>query len=277
MDGDINKISVWDCVSPNCNGTETADSVHQGQSPLVPGDTCVSNMKIADLKKLIFCNFAKMQEILTTNVLQNIQTFFPEIVRNTTLVLEKSIKNLQAAYETTRAELCLLKEEHEKLKSIAAEQQRFLTTLDTERRASNVIITGVEENDEEESAKTVEKILEEIGCEDIKTTKVERLGRLSETNKKRPIKVTFNDTNNRNKVLSSAKKLKQSQNPDYKTVYIKKDTNPQTRREMARLRDVTKKEKDKPENVGKNVTFDHKMRRVLVDGTEVDRFKHPLF
>ena len=45
-------------------------------------------------------------------------------------------------------------------------------------------------------------------------------------------------------------------------VYVKKDVHPLVRKELSRLREVEKRERDKPENQGRNVRYDYKERKV---------------
>ena len=49
------------------------------------------------------------------------------------------------------------------------------------------------------------------------------------------------------------------------------------RKELSRLREVAKKEKEKPENAGKTVMYDHNSRRVLVNHVVVDHFHANFF
>ena len=52
---------------------------------------------------------------------------------------------------------------------------------------------------------------------------------------------------------------------------------PGVRREFNRLRLSEKTEKDKPENEGRTVEYDHATRTVTVDGVVVDRFRSSFF
>jgi hypothetical protein len=83
----------------------------------------------------------------------------------------------------------------------------------------------------------------------VKVSGVERLGQ-DNSNDRRPLKVVLRDPKSRATVLEKAKNLKQS-TYQFQKIYIKKDLNPSIRREMARLRDVTKRKKEKPENMAK--------------------------
>jgi FtsZ-binding cell division protein ZapB len=242
-------------------------------------------MTVKDLNKLMWGNFAQMQQNLMVGMMQSLNTIVPIIVQNNIKELVKDIKEVKTEQVSVKGEIEALKQENDELKATMAEHQRFLASLDNERRSKNIIITGVAEdkplntnkgsarNDEEKVA----MLFEEIGVNLVNTTKIERLGKPSDTNKKRPIKVILCDPDDRRMVLDSAKKLKESVNVDCKTVYIKKDQNPIVRREMARLREVLKREKAKPENVGKSVTLNYKERKVMVNDVEVDRLRSQAF
>ena len=91
----------------------------------------------------------------------------------------------------------------------------------------------------------------------------------------RPIKITLSRASDRKQILTDAKKLENFQEP-FSRIRMKKDTHPAIRKEFARLREIEHKEKDKPENQGKVVEYDHRRRAVLVDGQIVDSFQ-PVF
>ena len=52
---------------------------------------------------------------------------------------------------------------------------------------------------------------------------------------------------------------------------------PGIRKEFARLKESEKTEKQKPENQGKQVVYDHSTRQVKVDGIVVDQFQPTFF
>ena len=131
-------------------------------------------------------------------------------------------------------------------------------TTDTDRAVS----------DEEKVA----MILQEIECY-VTVSKMVRLGKKSEDGKHRPIKVTLSDAESRSSVLQNAKKLKESSD-GFKVIYVKKDLSPHSLKEMARLRKVLQREREKPENIGKNITMDYRKRQVLVNDVVIDK-QHP--
>ena len=79
----------------------------------------------------------------------------------------------------------------------------------------------------------------------------------------------------RSELLQSAKKLKN--NTVLGSVYIKKDIHPAFRKEMWRLYEAEKRERDRPENVGKTVVFDKEERVLMVDDVIIDRYNPQLF
>lgn len=87
------------------------------------------------------------------------------------------------------------------------------------------------------------------------------------------MKVVLKDSGNRKDVLDSARNLK-TKGDTYKSIYIKKDVHPLVRKEFERLRDVAKREQDRPENEGKNVRYDYRERKVYVDDVVIDSFRN---
>ena len=187
--------------------------------------------------------------------------------------------------EELRKEIKDLRKEKEKISETLAQHQKMLEMLEADRRASNIIITGVPEEqmgDAKTDAEKVELILSTIGQPTVQVKSVERLGKERQDQhppaegsarpRRRPLKVVLKDPGARKDVLDSAPRLKGSGN-QFKTIYVKKDVRPLVRKELNRLREVTKKERERPENQGKNVHFDGKERKVYVDGVVVDSFQ----
>lgn len=79
---------------------------------------------------------------------------------------------------------------------------------------------------------------------------------------KRPIKVVLDDPDKVGSILRNTSKLKEAAE-EFKRIFIKKDTHPLVRRELARLREVVMREKLKPENAGNAIYMDHKLRKVF--------------
>lgn len=176
-----------------------------------------------------------------------------------------------------------LSDENTQMKAALLQHQRYLESLEAEKRASNLIITGVPEQNIKYKDKTAstdqEKcnlLLTVIGTPNLAINEIQRLGKPpNDPQQKRAIKVTLHDPKQRNNVLEAAKKLKDIEG-QIGRIFIKKDVHPLTRKELNRLRDSAKTEKEKPENAGQDVKYDHVNREVLVNGVVVDRFQ-PVF
>lgn len=170
------------------------------------------------------------------------------------------------------------------------QHQRFLEAIDGEKRAQNLIITGIPEEtplsdgtEEAEDATTddekVSMVLKQIGHEeDVQVIEVSRLGkrRQGPESRPRPLKVVTENPAQRKRVITDAKKLKEAADC-FKSIYIKKDVHPIVRRELNRIRQVERDEKRKAENQGRDVRYDYETRCLLVDGIVVDRFKPAFF
>ena len=159
------------------------------------------------------------------------------------------------------------------------QQQRFLESLDARERDKNVIVTGISEtsqdmgvDDESRLTNVLEKLTLDIPQD---AMDIKRLGKPNIRNK-RPILVSFRDKQTRNSVIEKARLLKDSDMP-YNRVYIKKDIHPALRREYDRLRKSEREEKQKPENQGKLIQYDHKERVITCDGLVIDRFNPSFF
>ena len=107
--------------------------------------------------------------------------------------LEKTVKNMEDENKQ-------LKEENQTLHNTVMQHQKFLEDVDYEMRKSNLIITGLSEDDSLNKAdgtplntdeEKVNHILEEIGKEDIEIQSINRLGKKENTRYNRVLKVTL--------------------------------------------------------------------------------------
>ena len=161
---------------------------------------------------------------------------------------------------------------------ILAAQQRFMETMDAEKRAKHLIVLGLKEDRDRDDLDKFKEIVTVIGSnqENIKVEKFERLGTRDENmpNKTRPLKITLEKSQMRYEILKNSSKLRdQAEGSIYRKIFLKKDVHPDVRAEEKRLYEVFKSEREKPENAGKDVLFDRKERVVKVNGEEVDSFK----
>ena len=189
------------------------------------------------------------------------------------------VKGEKVEREKLQEKVNVLEQKNSALMETVTFQQRFLEYLDGEKRAQFVIMTSVPEDSEMKSGSNiansdVEKtamIFGKIGHGNTNVVAVHRLGTRNENNRSRPVKVTLADPKKRKQVLSDAKNLKTA-DVTFNKIYLKRDMHPSFRKEMGRLHQSFKNEKDKAENQGRDVQFDPQNRVVTVDDNIVDRF-----
>ena len=182
-----------------------------------------------------------------------------------------------------------LRKEKEKIAETLSQHQRMLESIEAERRAANVIMTGVPEDQLGGATTDIEKVklvLSTIGQQAVEVRSVERLGTQQQDRRqtsgpasrpyRRPLKVVLKNADSRKDVLDSARQLKTS-DAIFRSIYVKKDMHPLVRKEFDRLRGVEKREKERPENRGKTVRYDYRERKVYVDNIVVDSFQNIAF
>ena len=177
-----------------------------------------------------------------------------------------------------------IQNENSVLREALMQHQRFLESLESQKRADNVLIFGASEDDIKVGDATYKTDLEKAQMifdkinSPARIVNVARLGkREAGSNKKRPIKVQLAPESDRNDLLEKAKSLKDETDAVLNSVYVRKDQHPMVRKELARLYAVVKSEKEKPVNQGRTVEFNKDTRCVTVDGTVIDRFKIQFF
>lgn len=171
------------------------------------------------------------------------------------------------------------------------QHDRFLESLDFERRKNNIIAIGIPEesalthhdsvaNTDEEK---VSLVLKALDIPAIEISAIDRLGKIQTQDQGRPrcrpVKITLKDHTCRKTVLDASWKLKNQhdQNNSLGKIFLKKDTHPGIRRETNRLLDVVKSEKTKPENTGHNVWYDWRERTVKIDNQVIDHYQPTFF
>lgn len=127
-----------------------------------------------------------------------------------------------------------------------------------ERRKTSVIIHGVQESTcdeprdrEDEDLGVLAAMLHELECDEVKVTKVIRLGkRMTDTNsevKPRPIKMVVESEEQKVKILRSAKNLRLLQEGGWKDVFIHQDLTLRERAERKKLLSEMKTRRDNGE------------------------------
>jgi hypothetical protein len=223
------------------------------------------------------------------------RTVFKPLLEEQTREIKEEIASIKKDHDihkkrtdSLEVKVSRLEQENNTLKEALGSQQRFLESVDFDRRRHNLIITGLSETSDllhtesgvalSTDQDKIEHILGVIGQADIEVNKIQRLGDQSTNHRSwpRPIKVVLTNDTDRKKILQAAKHLKTT-NDQLAKVYLKRDTHPGIRKEMNRLRDVEKKEKAKAENQGRNVRYDPKQRCVMVDDVVIDTYQPSFF
>ena len=176
------------------------------------------------------------------------------------------------------------------IKATVAAQQKTLENLQQEKRAKNVIITGVPEPEgspleiRKKDESTVESIFTAVNCPGVCASRVTRLGRprntlgndsntVTDAPPPRPLLVTLNTVADARAVTTNRYKLKQ--NNTFSKVYLKKDEHPLIRKEWNRLRAFAKTEKAAPINVACNIKVDYQKKAVTRNGESILEFVSP--
>ena len=180
----------------------------------------------------------------------------------------------------------VIKTEVDNIRNTIQHQQHFLETLDYERRKNHLVITGLTEDtplidDQGQRAVTdqekVNMIFKQIGYENTEFNELKRLGEkhAGRRPRNRPLKVKVNAIQ-RTEILQQSKQLKNATG-DLSKIYVRKDTHPGILKEQKRLREVERREREKPENRGRTVRYNWRDRTVTVDNVIVDTFNASFF
>ena len=171
------------------------------------------------------------------------------------------------------------------VKQIVEAQQRTMEGIEARERAKHVIITGVKEAIGDDATKKDEKEVEDIliatRSPGVVPAKIIRLGKPRQPTaavpnpSPRPILVKTNTASDAKCVVDGAKNLKNA-GEKYKRVFVKKDQHPLVRKEWNRLREVLKREREAPINVGHEIKIDYKKKEIRRDDDLlIDSFQLP--
>ena len=189
--------------------------------------------------------------------------------------LKNAITSPESAFNK---KIIALQDQVHKQSEIIAKQQRFLEVLDKKERECNLILLGVPDEGETldtltEDKDKVKKIFEAIGTSG-NISSIRRLGQRNVaegSRRRRPILITVESRIIRDGILEKAKALKQREEV-YKKIFIKKDVHPSVRAEWRRLYEAEKRERERPENVGCNILFNARERKLYKDGVVIDKW-----
>ena len=193
----------------------------------------------------------------------------------------QEIKGLKTTVEGQGSKILELEKEVNVLKDTVTAQQRFWEEIEGEKRCKKLIFLGIKEEEGINDSTKITEVLQHLQISDeIDIEESKRLGRRREAENdeeivhKRPILVTVKEKGMRNKVLKNARKLKDTNEGSWmKTVFIKADEHPEVRKEMKRLNDIARQERDKPENTGVEIKFDRRARKITRNGETIDSFR----
>jgi hypothetical protein len=154
-----------------------------------------------------------------------------------------------------------------------------LEKIDREKRKKNLILFEMPEtpltmDDLDTDAKKISRVWHKLGLTRGLYSKdgSYRLGKgPAAGGRPRPMLIQVMHANQKAKIFSLAKKLKDESKEFYSKTNIKTDETPAFQNEMKRLAGVCKMEKEKPENSGKMVIFNRKAKQVTVDGSTDDK------
>lgn len=232
-------------------------------------------VQVQSLSKDVATTNSKVEELALEQ--QVIRSDLSDL-RDKNQVLSEKVVALDYQIKTMQTENSAVAEQNHYMNKAFDQHQRYLEYIDAKERARNLIITGVREDCELNGAETDEskckEIMKQIGVGDISMTCYTRIGKEGEH--PRPILITVESIDDKNRVLEKAKTLKEK-GDEYKKIYIKKDVHPATRREWKRLNEAEKAEKEKTENAGCDVRLDYKARVLTRDGVIIDRWQPTYF
>ena len=255
-----------------------ADADSQGEDETSPTSTDLILLELRALKRSQQSSTDKMQG--TLNAIQQKLVGVEEKMGN----IEERLKDHEARInilESRPIHSAVPSVEQDFLVKSMAQHQRYLESLEAEKRSCNVIITGLSEDDcviaEQTISDDKSKVQELINLLQAEASPVEvmRLGN-DRARTPRAIKVEFNSKTQRDNLLSKSSALNDML-PPLNKIYIKKDVHPRIRKEHKRLKEVVKAEKYKPENASLNVRYDYDSRVVMVGDTVVDGFTPNFF
>jgi hypothetical protein len=232
-----------------------------------------------------------MFEHLSTKLTANFMVLSNTLSTNMTETIKQELKYVKQELsdqkqKTTDLELRVnnLEKQNELLTTTLRSQQQYLETVDFDRRKQNLILTGIAEvnttqgNQINEDQDKVKEILTEIGHGATEIAALQRLGQnRGPGGRPRPLKLTLKDSMKRVEILRDSRKLKEANEASLHAIYINKDTHPGIQREERRLRQVVREEKNKPENIGKNIRNDRKEKCVKIDDLVIDKYQPSFF
>lgn len=146
--------------------------------------------------------------------------------------------------------------------------------MDRRQREKNIVVTGLpDENEALDGATTDESKLNIIWRKIEANEKIKEHRRLGPKidNRRRPVLITLNSGQARNRLMARASQLKEV-GGEFTRIYKNKDVHPAVRAEWRRLREAEKKKKERPENFGCMIRLDTRERKLYRDGVVIDEW-----
>ena len=193
--------------------------------------------------------------------------------------IHTEMTGMRKNFDELRARQDALSKENELLRGAVMQHQRFMESIDAEKRGMSEGAMEVEGLSLQTDGEKIAHIESKLNCPGVRIDTITRLGREASTDPRRPrpIKLVLHDAKTRATLLKKAKELKDKREGVFNNVTFKKDVHPKIRQEYKRLHDVEEAEKRRPENAGKIVRYIHANRCVMVGETVVDRFQPQFF
>ena len=231
------------------------------------------------------CTYTKQQlnNLKKDEIIEILLTGLPAQTGNEVVIqrIDRLSNEMNGKFDKLRTELksefdvknTALQKEVDVLKQVMNNQQRFLEQVDSRLREKNLVMMSVTETNNIDDAETdedkIKKVMEALE-EDAGVFTFKRLGAVTEGGRDRPILVTVESNDIRERIVKSAPKLDGSASGAIKNVRIKRDSHPAIRKEWKRLFDAETSERNKPENRGCTIEFDKRKRQIKRDGVVID-------
>lgn len=158
--------------------------------------------------------------------------------------IQKCTNSIKEEFKVTIAQLQrndeLLREEFTSLKAKYLALENKLEQLNKQQRIPNIIVSGIEEVENEDTLSVVGNFIVKKMKIPVKSTDIEnvnRMGKKNQTDRPRPIMVRFRNVNKKVEILRNAKSLKGS------NVYVNSDRTPEERQNFKLMLEKCKKAK----------------------------------
>jgi hypothetical protein len=209
------------------------------------------------MKELI-SNFEKMEMVLNNNRkewkdlstrVKKVEEADKEISTNKEQSVLKEFEEMKISFKGIVKEQELEKETELKNKDKEL-QQKMYEVMEREKRRNNLIIRGIKESKDCDEKKEVEKILDTLVQEvRIEYEIVGRIGRIEKEqegkeNRSRPLRIRIEHLDQKRRLLSRGKKLKEAEEVEMRRVYLAPDLTRMQQDEDKKLRDKLKELRD---------------------------------